>query len=26
VVIELDALAGRARWAERGPLRSLLRY
>jgi adenine phosphoribosyltransferase len=26
VVIELDALAGRARWAERGPLHSLLRY
>ena len=26
VVIELDALGGRARWAERGPLRSLLHY
>ena len=26
VVIELDALGGRSRWAERGPLHSLLRY
>ncbi len=26
VVIELNALGGRSRWAERGPLHSLLRY
>jgi adenine phosphoribosyltransferase len=26
VVIELEALGGRSRWAERGPLHSLLRY
>jgi adenine phosphoribosyltransferase len=26
VVIELDALGGRSRWGERGPLHSLLRY
>lgn len=26
VVIELSALGGRSRWAERGPLHSLLRY